>query len=154
QIVKSISMIKDLAMIDIRGSSMAGVPGTAGKIFNVLGEAKVNIIMISQGPSESSISIVVRKSDLDKAVTALELNFLGSLVKSINVTDDVAVIAAVGSGMRGVKGVASRIFGAVASKDINVMMIAQGSSELDLAFVVDAKDSIEAVRAIHEEFRL
>ncbi|GIU72605.1 MAG: aspartate kinase [Candidatus Nitrosocaldaceae archaeon] len=154
QIVKSVSMIKDLALIDVRGSSMAGAPGTAGKIFNVLGEARVNIIMISQGPSESSISMVVRKNDLDKAVTSLELNLLGRLIKNVNVTDDVAVIAAVGSGMRGIKGVASRIFQAVANQGINVIMIAQGSSELDLAFVVDAKDSKDAVRAIHDEFRL
>ncbi len=154
KIVKAIIMIKDLALIDVRGSSMAGVPGTAGKIFNVLGEERINIIMISQGPSESSISMVVRKSDLDRAVMALELNLLGKLIKSINVTDDVAVIAAVGSGMRGIKGVASRIFGAVANKGVNVIMIAQGSSELDLAFVVDAKDGNDAVRAIHDEFKL
>ncbi len=154
QIVKAVSMIKDVALIDVRGSSMAGTPGTAGKIFNVLGENRVNIIMISQGPSESSISMVVRKNDLDKAVRALELNLLGRVIKSINVTDDVAVIAAVGSGMRGIKGVASRIFSAVASRGINVMMIAQGSSELDLAFVIDAKDGKEAVNAIHEEFKL
>lgn len=154
QIVKSVSMIRDLALIDVRGSSMAGAPGTAAKIFNILGDAKVNIIMISQGPSESSISMVVRKSDLDRAVTSLELNLLGKLIKQVNITDDVAVIAAVGSGMRGIKGVASRIFGAVAAKGINVIMIAQGSSELDLAFVVEAKDSKEAVRAIHDEFEL
>ncbi len=154
KIVKAVIMIKDLALIDVRGSSMAGVPGTAGKIFTILGEEKVNIIMISQGPSESSISMVVRKNDLDRAVMVLELNLLGKLIKSINVTDDVAVIAAVGSGMRGIKGVASRIFGAVANKGINVIMIAQGSSELDLAFVVDAKDGNDAVIAIHDEFKL
>lgn len=154
QIVKSVSIIRDLALIDVRGSSMAGAPGTAAKIFNILGDEKVNIIMISQGPSESSISMVVKKHDLDKAVTSLELNLLGKLIKQVNVTDDVAVIAAVGSGMRGIKGVASRIFKAVADQGINVIMIAQGSSELDLAFVVDAKDSKDAVNAIHDEFKL
>jgi aspartate kinase len=154
QIVKSVSVIRNTALIDVRGGSMVGAPGTAAKIFNVLGENKVNIMMISQSPSESTISMVVRKNDLDKAVNSLELNLLGKVIKTVNVTDNVAIIAAVGSGMRGIKGVASRIFGAVAKRGINVIMIAQGSSELNLAFVVNDKDCEEAVRAIHEEFEL
>lgn len=153
-IVKAVSVIRNTALIDVRGGSMVGAPGTAAKIFNVLGENKVNIMMISQSPSESSISMVVRKNDLDKAVNSLELNLLGKVIKTVNVTDNVAIIAVVGSGMRGIKGVASRIFGAVARHGINVIMIAQGSSELNLAFVVDDKDCEEAVRAIHEEFGL
>ncbi|MFQ5921009.1 MAG: ACT domain-containing protein, partial [Nitrososphaerales archaeon] len=146
--------IRNNALIDVRGGSMVGAPGTAAKIFSVLGENKVNIIMISQGPSESSISMVVRKSDLDRAVNSLELNLAGRLIKSVNVTNNVAIVAAVGSGMRGTKGVASRTFRALANRGINVIMIAQGSSELNLAFVVDDKDCEEAVRAIHEEFEL
>jgi aspartate kinase len=111
-------------------------------------------MMISQSPSESSISMIVRKNDLDKAVNSLELNLLGKVIKSVDVTDNVAIIAAVGSGMRGIKGVASKIFGAVAKHNINVIMIAQGSSELNLAFVVNDSDCEEAVRALHEEFGL
>lgn len=153
-IVKAVSAIRNTALIDVRGGSMVGAPGTAAKIFSVLGENKVNIIMISQGPSESSISMVVRKPDLDKAVTSLELNLLGKMIKNVNITDNVAIIAAVGSGMRGTKGVASRIFTAMAKQGINVIMIAQGSSELNLAFVVDDKDCDVAVRAVHEEFGL
>ncbi|MGH9923137.1 MAG: ACT domain-containing protein, partial [Nitrososphaerales archaeon] len=139
---------------DVRGGSMVGAPGTAAKIFSILGENNVNIMMISQSPSESTISMVVRKNDLDKAVNSLELNLLGKVIKTVNVTDNVAIIAAVGSGMRGIKGVASKIFGAVAKHGINVVMIAQGSSELNLAFVVNDKDCDEAVRAIHDEFEL
>ncbi len=154
QIVKAVSAIRNNALIDVRGGSMVGAPGTAAKIFSVLGESGVNIIMISQGPSESSISMVVRKNDLDKAVNSLELNLLGKMIKSVDVTDNVAIVAAVGSGMRGTKGVASRIFGALAKRGINVIMIAQGSSELNLAFVVDDKDCEEAVRAVHDEFEL
>jgi aspartate kinase len=153
-IVKSVSVIRNTALIDVRGGSMVGAPGTAAKIFDILGKNKVNIMMISQSPSESSISMVVRKNDLDRAVNSLELNLLGKVIKTINVTDNVAIIAAVGSGMRGIKGVASRIFGAVAKYGVNVIMIAQGSSELNLAFVVSNKDCEEAVRALHEEFEL
>jgi len=154
QIVKSVSAIRNTALIDVRGGSMVGAPGTAAKIFDVLGKNRVNIMMISQSPSESSISMVVRKNDLDRAVNSLELNLLGKVIKTINVTDNVAIIAAVGSGMRGIKGVAARIFGAVAKYGVNVIMIAQGSSELNLAFVVNDRDCEEAVRALHEEFGL
>ncbi len=153
-IVKSVSVIRNTALIDVRGGSMVGAPGTAAKIFDVMGKNRVNIMMISQSPSEASISMVVRKNDLDRAVNSLELNLLGKVIKTINVTDNVAIIAAVGSGMRGIKGVASRIFGAIARYGVNVMMIAQGSSELNLAFVVNDKDYEKSVRALHEEFEL
>ncbi|MEM4357247.1 MAG: aspartate kinase [Candidatus Nitrosocaldus sp.] len=154
KIVKAVTAIRNVSLIDVRGSSMVGSPGTAGRIFNVLGENRINIIMISQGPSEASISMVVRKSDLDKAVNALELNLLGRLIKSIDVTDDVAIIAVVGAGMRGTKGVAARVFKAVADRGINVIMIAQGSSELNLAFVVEDRYAEDAVKALHDEFEL
>jgi aspartate kinase len=111
-------------------------------------------MMISQSPSESSISMLVRKTDLDRAITTLELSLLGKVIKQINVNDDVAVIAVVGSGMRGIKGVAAKVFGAVAKHGINVIMITQGSSELNLAFVVNDRDCEQAARALHEEFEL
>src|ERR687888_247727 len=134
KIVKSVSVIRHTALIDVSGGGMVGTPGTAAKIFDTLAKNRVNIMMISQSPSESSISMVVRKSDLDRATTTLELSLLGKVIKQINVSNDVAVIAVVGSGMRGIKGVAAKVFGAVAKRGINVIMIAQGSSELNLAF--------------------
>ncbi|MGC2426284.1 MAG: aspartate kinase, partial [Nitrososphaeraceae archaeon] len=154
KIVKSITAIRHTALIDVSGGGMVGAPGTAAKIFDVLAKNSVNIMMISQSPSESSISMVVRKSDLDKATTTLDLNLLGKVIKQVNVNDDVAVIAVVGSGMRGIKGVAAKVFSAVAKRNINVIMIAQGSSELNLAFVVNDRDCDQAVRTLHEEFRL
>src|SRR6476661_2446690 len=114
RIVKSISAIRHTALIDVAGVSMVGAPGTAAKIFDSLARSRINIMMISQSPSESSISMIVRKNDLDRAVTTIELNLLGTVIKQINVNEDVAVIAAVGSGMRGIKGVAAKVFGAVA----------------------------------------
>src|SRR5947208_7719062 len=125
KIVKSVSAIRHTALIDVSGGGMVGTPGTAAKIFDTLAKNRVNIMMISQSPSESSISMVVRKSDLDKATTTLELSLLGKVIKQINVNDDVAVIAVVGSGMRGIKGVAAKVFGAVAKHGVNVITIAQ-----------------------------
>src|SRR5581483_775920 len=154
KIVKSVSAIRHTALIDVSGGGMVGAPGTAARIFDTLAKNRVNIMMISQSPSESSISMVVRKSDLDKATTTLELNLLGKVIKQVKVNDDVAVIAVVGSGMRGIKGVAAKVFGAVAKHGVNVIMIAQGSSELNLAFVVNDSDCGQAVQALHDEFGL
>jgi aspartate kinase len=152
--VKSISAIRHTALIDVSGGGMVGTPGTAAKIFDALAKNRVNIMMISQSPSESSISIVVRRDELDKAIMTLDLNLLGKVVKRVNVNNDVAVIAVVGSGMRGIKGVAARVFNAVAKRNVNVIMIAQGSSELNLAFVVNDSDCEQVVRALHDEFKL
>jgi aspartate kinase len=154
KIVKSISAIRHTALIDVSGVAMAGAPGTAAKIFDVLAKNKVNIMMISQSPSESSISMIVRKVDLDKAAMTLELNLLGKVIRKVNISADVAVIAVVGSGMRGIKGIAAKVFRSVAKQNINVIMITQGSSELNLAFVVDDNDCDRAVKALHDEFRL
>jgi len=133
---------------------MVGAPGTAAKIFSILAKVGVNIMMISQSPSESSISIVVKKADLDKAVSALEMNLLGKLIKKLEVTTNVTIIALIGSGMRGTVGVASRVFNAVAKKRVNVVMIAQGSSELNIAFVVKDASCNSVVQVLHDEFEL
>ncbi|KAG2477410.1 MAG: aspartate kinase [Nitrosopumilales archaeon] len=141
-------------MIDIRGGSMVGALGTAGKIFTTLANAGVNVMMISQNPSESSISVVIKNSDLDKAVSSLEMELLGKIIKKLEVTADVAIIALIGSGMRGTVGVASKVFGSITKKKVNVTMITQGSSELNLAFVVKNSDCKSAVQALHDEFEL
>jgi aspartate kinase len=152
--VKCVSAIRNNGLIDVRGGSMVGAPGTAAKIFTILAKVGVNIMMISQSPSESSISIVVKKADLDKAVSALEMNLLGELIKKLEVTTNVTIIALIGSGMRGIVGVASRVFDAVAKKRVNVVMIAQGSSELNIAFVVKDASCNSVVQVLHEEFEL
>ncbi len=152
--VKCVSSIRHNGLIDIRGGSMVGTPGTAAKIFTTLAKAGINVMMISQNPSESSITIVVKNTDLDKAVNALEMELLGKIIKKLEVTTDVAIIALIGLGMRGTVGVASKVFGAIEKNKINVAMITQGSSELNLAFVVKDSDSNVAVQALHDAFEL
>jgi len=152
--VKCVSTIRHTGLIDVRGGSMVGAPGTAATIFSILAKEGINIMMISQSPSESSISIIVKKNDLDKAVNSLEMNLLGKVIKKVDVTVDVSILALIGSGMRGITGVASKVFTAVAKKGVNVIMIAQGSSELNLAFVVKDSDCNAAVQALHDEFKL
>ncbi|MGI8831540.1 MAG: ACT domain-containing protein, partial [Nitrososphaeraceae archaeon] len=154
RIVKSVSAIRRTGLIDVGGTAMAGAPGTAAKIFDALAKKNINIIMISQSPSESSISMVLRNDDIEKAISILELSLLGKVIKKVEVNNNVSVIAVVGSGMRGIQGVAARIFSAVARENVNVIMIAQGSSQLNLAFVVSDNDCETAIRALHKEFEL
>jgi aspartate kinase len=150
--VKCVSNVSHNGLIDIRGGSMVGTPGTAGKIFSTLANASINVMMISQNPSESSITIVVKNTDLDKAVNTLEMELLGKIIKKLEVTTNMAIIALIGSGMRGTVGVASKVFGSMAKNKVNVSMITQGSSELNLAFVVKNSDTNAAVKALHDEF--
>ncbi len=152
--VKCVSNVRNNGLIDVQGGSMVGTPGTAAKIFATLAKAGINVMMISQNPSESSITIVVKNTDLDKAVSALELELLGKIIKKLDITTNVAIIALIGSGMRGTVGVASKVFGAIEKNKVNVSMITQGSSELNLAFVVKNSDTNAAVRALHNEFAL
>ena len=152
--VKCVSYVKNNGLIDIRGGSMVGNPGTAAKIFETLAKAGINVMMISQNPSESSITIVVKNTDLDKATSSLEMELLGKIIKRLEVTTDVAIIALIGSGMRGTVGVASKVFTAIQKNKVNVSMITQGSSELNLAFVVKNSDANSAVRALHNAFTL
>ena len=152
--VKCVSNVRNNGLIDVRGGSMVGTPGTAAKIFATLAKAGINVMMISQNPSESSITIVVKNADLDKAVSALEMELLGKIIKKLEITTNVAIIALIGSGMRGTVGVASKVFGAIEKNKVNVSMITQGSSELNLAFVVKNSDTNAAVKALHDEFAL
>jgi len=153
--VKAVTLLKDAAVITVSGAGMIGVPGTAAKVFDVLGKSGINILMISQGASEANISIAIRRNVLDKAVNALEVALLGrGLIREVTAEDDVCIISAVGAGMKNTPGIASKLFSAVARKGINVRMIAQGSSELNISFVIKETDAKAAVQAIHEEFRL
>jgi aspartate kinase len=155
EVVKAVAMIKDVAMLNVSGGGMVGAPGSYAKVFEVLGKNDINVMMISTAVSEANMSLVVRRSLLGRALSTLEIALLGrGLVSEVTAEDDVCVIAAMGANMKGTLGVASRIFTAMAQKGINIRMIAQGSSELNISFVVKEKDGEAAVRAIHEEFKL
>ena len=155
EVVKAIALITDVSMINIRGAGMVGAPGSYAKIFKILGKNNINIMMVSTAVSEANISIIIRRNQLEKAISTLEIALLGKdWGNKITSEEDVCVIAAMGANMKGSLGVASRIFTAVAKKNINIHMIAQGSSELNISFVVKERDGPTAVNAIHEEFNL
>jgi len=153
--VKSVAIIKDVAMININGAGMVGAPGSYARIFDLLGRNHINVMMISAAVSEANISIVIRRNLLGRALSVLEIALLGKgLISDVAAEDDVCVVAAMGANMKGTLGVASRVFTSQARNCVNIRMIAQGSSELNISFVVKEKDGKAAVKAIHEEFEL
>jgi len=153
-VVKAVSLIKNVALINISGAEMAGTIGTVARLFTALANAGVNIVMISQGSSESNLSFVVSEAHVEPALKALHSEFNREIVREIISDKDVCVVAVVGAGMAGTPGVAKRVFGALGNSMINIIMISQGSSQYNISFVVGENEAISAVRTLHQEFEL
>ncbi len=178
--VKSVGSLTGLAIVAISGQSIVGQPGTAVKIFEILKELDVGILMMSQSVSENNVSLVIRKGSLAKVLRAFRSQLLlenvdaterrkthtqatersytsdgtNSKFSRIDYEDDVSIVAVLGRGMIGTPGIAGRVFSTVARQGINIRMIAQGSSEINISFAIKEKDRGKAVLALHEEFGL
>ncbi|MEM2930332.1 MAG: ACT domain-containing protein [Thermoproteota archaeon] len=152
QIAKAVAIIPEMSIFTVEGAAMAGTPGVASAILGEVAKRGVSVCMISQDASEVGITLVVKDKDLDRALKGLREGFSRQrLVKRIRTQRGVAVISAVGEGMRGTRGVAARIFSAVAEAGVNVLAIAQGSSETSISFVVLMEDAEKAVKAVHDK---
>ena len=154
--MKATTSLGGLGLITVQGAGMSGVPGFAARVFDTAAAERVSVMMISQSSSENSICLVVPDDATDRLKGALEKMFNAELrrhdVEKIDVERPVAIVAAVGEGMRGTPGVAARVFTALGKAGVNVVAIAQGSSELNISLVVIEKERETAVRLIHEEF--
>jgi len=153
--IRAISVIDKVYLINISGARLVGTPGVAARVLELLANEDTDVLMISQSSSEANMSIAVPGTDADRAMNALELSLLGSkLVREIKGEEGYCIVAAVGRGMRGTPGVAARVFKSMADRCINIRTIAQGSSELNISFMVDRKDEKAAVQALHDDFGL
>jgi aspartokinase/homoserine dehydrogenase 1 len=156
--VKALTAVHRQSLIAIEGSGMIGVPGVAGRAFSALSQAGHSVSMISQASSEASICFVVPHAEAAHAVAALEEAFLlerkSKLIDRIRAENDVALIAVVGLGMRGRPGIAARTFSALSAARVNVVAIAQGSSELNITIAVTEEDATRALQALHNEYQL
>jgi aspartate kinase len=153
-IVKAVTVIRNVALINISGAGMAGTIGVAARVFTTLANAGVNIIMISQGSSEANISLVVDGSHLDKAVKGIRAEFKNGIIKDVTQDRNICVVAVVGAGMANTPGVAGRVFGALGKARVNVIIISQGSSQHNISFAVSGDDAAKAVQVLHREFGL
>jgi bifunctional aspartokinase / homoserine dehydrogenase 1 len=156
--VKGISGIDNVALVNLEGAGMIGVPGTADRLFGALREAAVSVMMISQGSSEHSICFAVSENTADQVRKVVERAFAVELtqgqVQRVEVTKGCSIIAVVGDDMAGMPGSAGKFFSTLGNAGINVRAIAQGASERNISAVIDAKDSARAIRAVHSSFYL
>ncbi|MDJ0763035.1 MAG: bifunctional aspartate kinase/homoserine dehydrogenase I [Myxococcota bacterium] len=156
--VKAVSAIRGQALLSIEGKGMVGVPGFAAKVFKALAKRDISITMISQSSSEASICLALPAQDLDAAKCllkeALQTDISQKNVEEIATRRQVGLIAVVGVGMAKTPGVAGRTAGALGKERVNIVAIAQGSSELNITAAVDESHVDQAVRALHREFGL
>ncbi len=152
-VVKAITNINDVSLITVSGASMVGTPRLAAKVLQILTDEDIDVLMISQSSSEESITLAIPKASGSKAQNALELSMLGSKqVREVSVEGGLSIVAVVGAGMRGTPGVAARVFGTMAKNGINIRAIAQGSSELNISFIISKDDGKKAIEALHDDF--
>lgn len=156
--VKTVTSISNLALVTIEGSGMQGIAGVGRRVFSSTHRIGVSVLIISQASSEHNISFVVAEADGERVVAELAREFEFELerkrVDKIYMQTSVGVLAIIGEGMKGTPGISQRLFTALGTSRINVLTIAQGSSELNLSVVVEQKDLKRAVGAVHTRFGL
>ncbi len=156
--IKGITAVSDMALVNIEGAGMIGVPGTAERIFSTLKEAGVSVTLISQGSSEHSICLALASTEAKTAKYVISEAFADELssgqIQSIDVKNDQSIIAVVGDGMAGTPRIAARFFSNLGKAGINVRAIAQGSSERNISAVIDSVNVTRALRSVHSGFYL
>jgi aspartate kinase len=153
--VTAISTIRDLSMITVEGRGMMGVPGIAARTFAAVARQGASVLMISQASSEQSICFVIPSEAAGAVIqsveTEMELELARRDIDRVWEQADIVIVTAVGAGLRHTPGIAGRLFSALGKEEINVIAIAQGSSEYSISIVVDEKDADYAMQQIHQE---
>jgi aspartokinase/homoserine dehydrogenase 1 len=156
--VKGITTIEPVALVNLEGAGMIGVPGTAHRLFGALRDAGISVILISQGSSEHSICFAIPEAQAVRAEAAVRRAFDAELrdgqIQQVDVGLGQSILAVVGDGMAGAHGVAAKVFNSLGDAGISVRAIAQGASERNISLVVDGRYAAKALRAVHAAFYL
>jgi aspartokinase/homoserine dehydrogenase 1 len=156
--VKGITTIDPVALVNLEGAGMIGVPGTAHRLFGVLRDSGISVILISQASSEHSICFAIPEAQAVRAEEAVRRAFDAELrdgqIQHVDVALGMSILAVVGDGMAGSHGVAAKVFNSLGDAAISVRAIAQGASERNISVVVDGKGAARALRAVHAAFYL
>jgi aspartokinase/homoserine dehydrogenase 1 len=156
--VKALTAVSDVALITVGGPAIVGVPDVVGRAFSTTAEVRANVLLISQSSSQNDICFIVSSADAHRTVEALRRQFAQDLahekVEHITMDPEIAIVAVVGENMRGTPGVAGRTFSALGRENVNIIAIAQGSSECNISFVVARNAMQAALAATHREFAL
>jgi aspartokinase/homoserine dehydrogenase 1 len=156
--VKGITSIDGVALVNVEGAGMIGVPGTAQRLFGALREDGISVILISQGSSEHSICFAIPQVEAERTARTVrhafhaELN--GGQIQNVDVVRGCSILSVVGDGMAGTPGVAAQVFGSLGAAGVNVRAIAQGSSERNISVVIDERQTTKALRSVHAGFYL
>jgi len=151
--VKGITSIERVALVNLEGTGMIGVPGTAYRLFGALSEEGISVILISQGSSEHSICCAIPQEQAERAAAVVSRAFERELeagqIQSVGIDADQAILAVVGDGMAGTPGIAGKVFTSLGYAGVNVRAIAQGASERNISVVVEGRSAMRALRAVH-----
>ncbi len=153
-LVKGISFIPEISLITVIGSGMVGQKGFSGRLFKALADVNVNVILITQASSEHSITLAVSPADMFQAEQAIKEEFEQELalqkIHPPQVENQYSIIAVVGENMRHTRGLSGKFFSALGRSGVNVVAIAQGSSELNISTVIDRQDLAKAMNSVHD----
>ncbi len=152
--VKGITNLNNMAMFNVSGPGMKGMIGMAARVFAAMSRSGISVVLITQSSSEYSISFCVPQSDQGRARRVLEDEFLlelkDGILEPLDVMENLAVISVVGDGMRTLRGISAKFFSALARANINIVAIAQGSSERSISVVVNNDEATTGVRVVHQ----
>jgi len=156
--VKALTAIRDVTLISVGGPGIVGLPDVVGRTFSTTAEVRANVLLISQSSSQNDICFGVFSADARRTVDALRKEFAQDLdhhkVEHIRVDPQIAIVAVVGQNMCGIPGIAGRTFNALGKEGVNLIAIAQGSSETNISFVIEEQSVVPALRTLHREFGL
>lgn len=154
--ITGISSIDDISLVNLQGNGMIGVAGVSAKLFSILAANKISVILISQASSEHSICFAINPADGQRVKSLLEEGFEQEIsvgdIDQIVVQEHLSILAVVGEGMSSNSGTSGKLFSVLGKNGINVISIAQGSSEINISVVIGKKDISKALNAIHERF--
>ena len=157
-LIKGISSIENISLINLTGSGMVGVPGVSSRLFGALAKNEINIILITQASSEHSICFALSPEQAGPAKAAIEEKFKIEMsadkIDSVNIQSGLSIVAIIGENMRNTPGISGKMFDALGKNGINVVAIAQGSSELNLSVVISQFDLTKTLNTLHEAFFL
>ncbi|MET3035435.1 bifunctional aspartate kinase/homoserine dehydrogenase I [Chryseobacterium sp. NRRL B-14859] len=156
QIAVGVSNMSHIALLTLEGSGMIGIPGISARLFQCLNHEKINVILITQGSSEHSITLAINEKDRIAAENAINFSFADDInlkrVSPVKIENGLSIVALVGENMKNRSGVSARMFGCLGNNGINIRAIAQGSSERNISIVISENDIRKAVNVLHEEF--
>ena len=156
EVVRGLSSIGNLSLLNLEGSGMVGIPGFSKRLFEALARERINVVLITQSSSEYSICVGVAVTDVPGAQAAVDAEFATEItsgrIAPLRPENDLAIVALVGENMKNHPGISGRLFGALGQNGVNIRAIAQGSSERNISTVIRAADVRKAINVLHEAF--